>query len=134
MEPLEATEFYAGDLVDALKEAGFAGTYVLQTGGGTATIYASRLKEGETDGEIDEVVLGGPGSYHWNDPRKSVFTTDDFHIGEDQYYSDEETEKSWEPYTLTVPSGASIEQMVNLFVKASKEINETARKNPNPNA
>lgn len=133
MDTLEANEFYGGDLVEALKEAGFENSYVMQTGGGTATIYAFHSDDSNSD-EVDELIMGGPGSYHWNDPNKSVFTTDEFYIGEEQFYTNDEAEKDWEPYTLTVSAGASIADMVALFVKASEHVNEMVRKNPSPNA
>ncbi|MBC9705980.1 MAG: hypothetical protein H9W81_13610 [Enterococcus sp.] len=133
METLDKTEFYGGELVEALVEAGFKNTYVIQTGGGTATIYASRQEDGEKPNEIDEVILGGPGAYNWQEPRKSVFSTDEFYIGEDQFYSDEETEKSWDAHSTMVTAGASIADMVAIFIKVADEVNEKVRKNPNPN-
>lgn len=133
MDTLEAHEFYGGDLVEALKEAGFNNAYVMQTGGGTATIYASHSEDSETD-DVDEMILGGPGAYHWNDPNKSVFTTDEFYIGEEQYYTNSDTEKGWDPYSRSVTAGAAIADMVALFVEVSKHVNETVRNNPNPNA
>ena len=132
MTALEANEFYGGDLVAALKEAGFENAFVNQTGGGTATIYVSQSKE-RTAGKVDEIILGGPGSYQWGDPGKSVFTTDDFYIGEEQYYNcEEDVEKNWEPYTVSTPIGASIADMVNIFAKAAETVNDMVSKKPRP--
>lgn len=64
----------AGDLADALNEAGW-NAVIQQTGGGTATIYASR--NGVT-------VLAGPGSFNWKDPRGSEFYTGDLYVGQEE--------------------------------------------------
>lgn len=76
-EPQEdgAGYFDAGLLVDALKEHGLDAN-IWQSGGGTATLTIKQ------DPSHDEVLIG-PGSYHWEDPRKSLLTTDELYYGLD---------------------------------------------------
>lgn len=56
--------------------------HVGQTGGGTATFFL------ELEGS--HAFLIGPGSYNWNAPLESEFTTADLHYGPDQYDDDGE--------------------------------------------
>lgn len=65
------TRFQASALTGLLRAAGFE-VLVQQTGGHTATIYATR-------GGI--TVIGGPGKYNWSNPDGSHFDTDDFYVG-----------------------------------------------------
>ncbi|MFJ4210685.1 hypothetical protein ACIPY2_19695 [Paenarthrobacter sp. NPDC089675] len=73
--------FPARELVDAMKAEGLD-LHVGQTGGGTATFF---LQE-----EGSHTFLIGPGSYSWNAPQESEFTTADLHYGPDQYDEDGE--------------------------------------------
>lgn len=67
----QETRFPASALTGLLNEAGF-GVLVQQTGGNTATIYATR-------GGI--TMIGGPGEYNWVSPAESVFDSGDFYVG-----------------------------------------------------
>lgn len=93
------TEFQARNLTDKLREAGFD-VVVQQTGGGTATIYATR-------GGV--TVLGGPGQFNWNSPEDSLFDTGEFYVGLED---DEDGGKS-------VEDGASMEAVTALFTAAA---------------
>lgn len=77
----EIVWFPARELVDAMKTEGLK-LQVEQTGGGTATFF---LQE-----EGSHTFLIGPGSYSWNAPLESEFTTAELYYGPDQY--DEEGE------------------------------------------
>lgn len=111
---LEENQFFAGDLLDALKEAGFT-AMVEQTGGGTATLFANK-----SDG--DNKILGGPGWYNWAEPRKSVFTTEEFFVGEDAYDNDDQP-KDHDPESVAAELGDGIPQMVSLFVSEYEKYN-----------
>lgn len=89
------TEFEARELTDKLRQAGFD-VLVQQTGGGTATIYATR-------GGV--TVVGGPGRYNWTSPEDSLFDTGEFYVGIED---DEDGGKS-------VADGASMEAVAALF-------------------
>ena len=93
------TEFHARELTDKLRPAGFD-VLVQQTGGGTATIYATR-------GGL--TVVGGPGAFNWSDPEESVFDSSDFYVGiEDS-----------EDGGRAVEAGASMEAVTALFTAAA---------------
>lgn len=115
---LESSEFYGGELVSSLKAAGWTDSYVEQTGGGTATIYARKI-------ETEEYILGGPGSFNWNDPSKSVFTTDEFVVGEDQFDLAGE-EKDHDPFMLSVETDASPEAIVAVFEQVHARLHPPA--------
>lgn len=132
MEPLEDTEFHGGELVKALREAGFKTAYVEQSGGGTATIYARKTEEDTPTEDRDEYVLGGPGSFNWGKADESVFTTDEFAIGEEQYYADGVHDKDWDPEAEWAESGASIADMVAIFEKMYVRANEKVKEFPAP--
>lgn len=134
MAKLEDTEFYGEELVKALKEAGFKTAFVEQSGGGTATIYARKTEEDAPIEERDEYVLGGPGSFDWENSGASVFTTDEFAIGEEQYYADGEHEKDWDPEAEWTESGTSIDEMVAIFEKMYVQANEKVKAHPAPKA
>ena len=134
MAKLEDNEFYGEELVKALKEAGFKTAFVEQTGGGTATIYARKTEEDTPYKERDEHVLGGPGSFDWENSGKSVFTSDEFAIGEEMYYADGETEKDWDPESEWTEAGTSIEEMVAIFEKMYVKANEKVKDHPAPKA
>ncbi|WP_024821101.1 hypothetical protein [Arthrobacter sp. 31Y] len=68
--------FPARELVDAMKNEGLD-LQVGQTGGGTATFF---LQE-----EGSHTFLIGPGSFNWNDPLESQFTTAELYYGPDHY-------------------------------------------------
>lgn len=95
----QETEFKARELTDKLRPAGFD-VLVQQTGGGTATIYATR-------GGL--TVVGGPGAFNWSDPEESVFDSSDFYVG---------TEDS-EDGGKAVEAGASMEAVAALFTAAA---------------
>lgn len=68
-------EFTAGELLDkVLRDLPFS--YVIQTGGGTASMVFRKSP-------MDHPILAGPGSYHWNVPRLSMFNAGDFYYGPD---------------------------------------------------
>ncbi len=113
---LEETQFYARELIDALKAVGFRDTTVEQTGGGTATIYARK--------DTEEHLLGGPGWFNWLHPSESVFTTDELFVGETDYAPEGVEDKDWDPHTIQITSGASTADIV----KAFEEVYATAQK------
>lgn len=112
---IEDTEFYAENLIKALEEAGFK-AYVEQTGGGTATLYANKV-------EGDNKILGGPGSYNWREPGKSVFTSDEFFVGEDAYDNDDQP-KDHDPESVASESGDDVPALVALFVSEYEKHNQ----------
>lgn len=109
------TEFYAKELAPELLKRGF-NVVIEQTGGGTATFYVSK-------GETDEYILGGPGSYDWENFENSTFTTDEFCVGEELFRRDGLTEKDDEPEGVYVNPSDSFSQIADLFVKLYEEAN-----------
>ncbi|GGJ41725.1 hypothetical protein [Paenarthrobacter histidinolovorans] len=77
----EIAWFPARELVDAMKAEGLE-LHVDQTGGGTATLFLQR--------EGSHTFTIGPGSYSWNAPLESEFTTAELHYGPDHYDEDGE--------------------------------------------
>jgi hypothetical protein len=69
-EEIEAGWFPASELLDALKAEGIEDAWVWQSGGGTATFMLPNESTGLP-------MLVGPGSYHWEDSTKSLFTMDE---------------------------------------------------------
>ena len=88
--------FPARDLVDAMKAEGLE-LQVGQTGGGTATFFLQR--------EGSHTFLIGPGSYNWNDPLESQFTTAELYYGPDQYDEDREPVKFSDDDEKTITPG-----------------------------
>lgn len=91
--------FPARDLMDAMKAEGLD-LLIGHTGGGTATLYLQS--------EGSHTFLIGPGSYLWNDPLDSRFTTAELYYGPDHYDDDgapvefpDEEEKTITPGTTT---------------------------------
>jgi len=68
-----------------------------QTGGGTATFFLQR--------EGSHTFLIGPGSYNWNDPLESQFTTAELYYGPDQYDEDREPVKFSDDDEKTITPG-----------------------------
>ncbi|MFJ4268380.1 hypothetical protein ACIPY1_17630 [Paenarthrobacter nicotinovorans] len=77
----EIDYFPARELVDAMKAEGLE-LQVGQTGGGTATFFLQS--------EGSHTFLIGPGSFDWNDPLESQFTTAELYYGPDHYDGDGE--------------------------------------------
>jgi hypothetical protein len=101
--------FDAGDLVDALKAEGLD-AHVGQSGGGTATLYMKQ------DPAHDEFLIG-PGSYHWEDSRKSLLTTDELYYGLD-------ANEHADPDMFTVTPGTSIPDMAKQIADAYRTHNK----------
>lgn len=97
---LSRFEIQAGDVLDALRAAGFEAE-VEQTGGGTATIRA--VKDGT-------VLSGGPGYYDWAEPRNSIIHTGDFWVGPEENEDEEDA-------AVSVEAGCSAADITALFVK-----------------
>lgn len=98
--------FPARELVDAMKTEGLK-LQVGQTGGNTATFF---LQE-----EGSRTFLIGPGSFNWNDPLESQFTTAELYYGPDHYDDDgepvevsDDEEKTITPGTLMTDIAAEI--------------------------
>lgn len=87
-EQLNDTQFYGESLLPMLHARGFE-AYVEHTGGHCATFMVTKT------GSNDRILIG-PGSFNWDEPGKSVFTTDELAIGADLYYVDD-TERDADP-------------------------------------
>lgn len=112
---LEATEFYAEDLIAALAAEGLTSANVYQSGGGTATFEIRQEPE-------DDAVLIGPGSYNWREAGKSVFTTDELFYGADPYDVDGNM-KDEDPKEFSITSGASLEEVAKAVTKEYRRLN-----------
>ena len=111
----EGNEYFnAGELTDALKAEGLE-SEIWHTGGGCATIYIRLDRKCE---EGDDYFMIGPGSYHWEDPRKSLFTTDELYYGEDGNIHAN-------PQDWTVKPGTSIPDAAKEIAQRFREVNET---------
>lgn len=113
---LESTEFYAKDLIDALAKEGVTAV-VFQSGGNTATI-TTLISQSD-----HEAFLIGPGSYNWDRPGQSIFTTDELSYGEDQYDAEGELKDEDPESFYIVPETA--------IADVAKEIAEAYRKRNN---
>lgn len=112
---LEATEFYAEDLIAALSEAGLRNAIVYQSGGGTATFEIREEPQ-------DEALLIGPGSYDWKNPAKSVFTTDELSYGADSYDVDGEL-KDEDPEQFYIHPDAELSEVARLVTAEYRKMN-----------
>lgn len=108
MNSLHENEFYAKPLILELNRLGMT-AIVEQTGGGTATLSVQ-------NDASHERILAGPGSYDWNNAGISVFTTEEFCIGEDAYDNNDEL-KDYDPESVPANVGDSIEAIA-LIIKA----------------
>jgi hypothetical protein len=99
--------FAASKLLDALKAEGIEGAWVWQSGGGTATIMIPN------EGGIPTLV--GPGSYHWEEPGKSLFTMDELAYGLD--YHDYYEKYGEEPKDNMVPKDSTIADAAKLIAE-----------------
>lgn len=115
---IEGNEFYARDLIDALKNEGLTESYVEQTGGGCATFMISRGIEG------DMQFTAGPGSYNWTDAGTSVFTTDELYFGQD--YWDYTEKHDTEPEEYPIAPGTPIPEIARAIAAKYREINGPA--------
>lgn len=93
---LEETVFFAKDLIDALEAEGVTAV-VFQSGGNCATIEIRQEPH-------HEAFLVGPGSYNWNNPSQSIFTTDELSYGEDVYDVDGEMKEADPVETIVEPN------------------------------
>lgn len=112
---LESTEFYAKDLIDALAKEGITAV-VFQSGGNTATI-TTLISQSD-----HEAFLIGPGSYDWNVPSKSVFTTDELSYGEDQYDAEGEL-KDVDPESFYIVPETPIAEVAKIIAEAYRKRN-----------
>lgn len=113
--PLEATEFYAEDLIAALVAEGLTSATVYQSGGSTATFEIRQEPQ-------DDAVLIGPGSYNWREAGKSVFTTDELFYGADPYDVDGNM-KDEDPQEFGVESGAALEEVAKAVATEYRRLN-----------
>ena len=111
---LESTEFYAKDLIEAFAKEGITAT-VFQSGGGTAT-FEIRTEPHH------EAFLIGPGSYDWNNPALSVFTTDELSYGEDQYDVDGEM-KDADPENFYIVPETPLGDVAKEIAEAYRKLN-----------
>lgn len=106
--------FDASVLIEALKAEGLD-AHVWQSGGGTATFY---VKQEPTHKEF----LIGPGSYHWEQPGKSLFTTDELYAGVD--VDDDNYDAAFDGDGITIEPGTSIEDSAKQIAAEYRRVNK----------
>lgn len=112
---LRTTEFYASELIDAIEALGVDAT-VYHSGGGCATFEIG-------NDDVNESVLAGPGSYNWDSPNESIFSTDEFFYGEDAYDCDGD-EKNRELDSFVVESETPIKEIAQNIVAYYNILND----------
>jgi hypothetical protein len=105
--------FEASKLIEALRIEGLD-AHVWQSGGGTATLT---IKREETHKEF----LIGPGSYHWEAPGKSLFTTDELYAGVD--VDDDRYDQETDGDGITIAPGTSIEDSAKQIAAEYRRVN-----------
>jgi 3'-phosphoadenosine 5'-phosphosulfate sulfotransferase (PAPS reductase)/FAD synthetase len=111
---IEGNQFYARDLIDALKNEGIHSAWVWQSGGGTATFVIK-----ENDAHMS--FTAGPGSYNWTDAPTSVFTTDELYYG--QEYNDYVEKFDSEPEEFPIAPGTPIPEIARAIAAEYRKVN-----------
>lgn len=107
--------FPASDLLEPLKAEGLDKATVEQTGGGTATFYIQQEPH-------HDMVTVGPGSFHWGEPDKSLFTLDEFYYGMDCYDNDGEL-RDEDPENHRILPGTSMADAAKTIAEFYRKLN-----------
>lgn len=106
--------FPARGLTEAMVTEGFE-LQVGQTGGGTATFFLQS--------EGSHTFLIGPGSYDWNDPLESQFTTAELYYGSDHYDGDGEPVEIPDDEEKTITPGTPMADIAKEVAAAFRRFN-----------
>ncbi|SEJ83670.1 hypothetical protein SAMN04487917_1217 [Arthrobacter sp. yr096] len=113
--------FPARELVVAMKAEGLE-LQVGQTGGGTATFFL--------ESEGSHAFLIGPGSYSWNTPLESQFTTAELYYGPDQYDEAGEPVEFSDDEEKTITPGTPITDIAQEIAANFRRFNTRAPYSP----
>lgn len=94
--------FPARELIEAMNTEGLD-LQIVQTGGGTATLFL--------ESEGSHAFLIGPGSYDWNEPLASRFSTAELYYGPDPYADDGEPVEFSDDEEKTITPGTPVESI-----------------------